>query len=197
MAHEGYFFRSRRGLPPELVEAQARVEALARGYGLDFCEIVFEMCDYDEINMIAAYGGFPTRYPHWRWGMDFLQMRKGYEYGLQKIYEMVINTVPSYAYLLDNNTFMDQKLVMAHVTGHVDFFTNSSWFRHTNRKMLDQMANHAARVRRHIDAQGCRTSSDSSTPACPSRTTLIPTCTTFAGPEPIASAQGIPASHGV
>ena len=121
MAHEGYFFRSRRGLPPELAEAQVRIEALARGYGLDFCEIVFEMCDYDEINMIAAYGGFPTRYPHWRWGMDFLQMRKGYEYGLQKIYEMVINTVPSYAYLLDNNTFMDQKLVMAHVTGMSTF----------------------------------------------------------------------------
>jgi len=157
MANEGYFFRSRRGLPAELAEAQLRVEELARGYGLEFCEIIFEMCDYDEINMIASYGGFPTRYPHWRWGMDFLQMRKGYEYGLQKIYEMVINTVPSYAYLLDNNTFMDQKLVMAHVMGHVDFFTNSSWFQHTNRKMLDQMANHAARVRRHIDAQGVST----------------------------------------
>jgi len=43
MAHEGYFFRSRRGLPPELVEAQVRVEAIAKGYGLDFCEIVFEI----------------------------------------------------------------------------------------------------------------------------------------------------------
>ncbi len=154
MAHEGYFFRSRRGLPSELVEAQQQISAVARGYGLDFCEIVFEMCDYDEINMIAAYGGFPTRYPHWRFGMDYLQMQKGYEYGLQKIYEMVINTVPSYAYLLDNNTFMDQKLVMAHVMGHVDFFTNSAWFAHTNRKMLDQMANHASRVRRIIDRMG-------------------------------------------
>ena len=154
MANDGHFFRSRRGLPSELVAAQQWIEGIARGYGLDFCDIVFEMCDYDEINMIAAYGGFPTRYPHWRWGMDFLQMSKGYEYGLQKIYEMVINTVPSYAYLLDNNTYMDQKLVMAHVTGHVDFFTNNAWFKGTNRKMLDQMANHAARVRRHIDRHG-------------------------------------------
>lgn len=157
MSDAAPFFRSRRGLPPELADAQVRVEAIARGYGLDFCEIVFEMCDYDEINMIASYGGFPTRYPHWRWGMDYLQMQKSYEYGLQMIYEMVINTVPSYAYLLDNNTFMDQKLVMAHVTGHVDFFTNNAWFAHTNRKMLDQMANHGARVRRHIDRQGVST----------------------------------------
>jgi stage V sporulation protein R len=154
MAHEGFFFRSRRGLPQELVEAQERIEELATGYGLKFIEIVYEMCDYDEINMIASYGGFPTRYPHWRFGMEYLQMQKGYEYGLQKIYEMVINTVPSYAYLLDNNMMVDQKLVMAHVCGHVDFFTNNSWFQHTNRKMLDQMANHASRVRRYIDRHG-------------------------------------------
>jgi stage V sporulation protein R len=150
-------FRSRRGLPPELVEAQEYIQKLGRSYGLDFCPIIFEMCDYDEINMIASYGGFPTRYPHWRFGMEYLQMQKGYEYGLQKIYEMVINTNPSYAYLLDNNTMVDQKLVMAHVLGHVDFFTNNAWFAHTNRKMLDQMANHAARVRRYIDRHGADT----------------------------------------
>jgi len=154
MAHDAYFFRSRRGLPQELVEAQQWIEGIARGHGLQFCETVFEMCDWEEINMLAAYGGFPTRYPHWRWGMDYIQMDKSYEYGLQKIYEMVINTQPAYAYLLDNNTLMDQKLVMAHVYGHVDFFTNNAWFQHTNRKMLDQMANHATRVRRHIDNEG-------------------------------------------
>jgi stage V sporulation protein R len=151
---EGWFFRTRKGLPTELRELQLRVEELARAEGLDFCPIIYEVCDYDEINMIASYGGFPVRYPHWRFGMDYLQMQKGYEYGLQKIYEMVINTNPSYAYLLDNNTMMDQKLVMAHVCGHVDFFTHNAWFRHTNRKMLDQMANHAARVRRLVDRIG-------------------------------------------
>ncbi len=154
MADEAWFFRTRRGLPPELRDAQAHIEAVARSYGLRFCETVFEMCDWEEINMLAAYGGFPVRYPHWRWGMDYIQMDKSYEYGLQKIYEMVINTRPAYAYLLDNNTLMDQKLVMAHVYGHVDFFTNNAWFAGTNRRMLDQMANHATRVRRHAEAQG-------------------------------------------
>ncbi len=154
MAEQGWFFRVRRGLPPELREAQAWIEGIARGYGLDFFDTIFEMCTYDEINMIASYGGFPTRYPHWRFGMEYLRMQKGYEYGLHKIYEMVINTDPAYAYLLDNNTFMDQKLVMAHVFGHVDFFKNNLWFANTNRKMLDQMANHAARVRRYIDRHG-------------------------------------------
>ena len=130
------------------------IEELARGYGLDFFETIFEMCTYEEINMIASYGGFPTRYPHWRFGMEYLQMQKSYEYGLSKIYEMVINTDPSYAYLMDCNLMVDQKLVMAHVFGHVDFFKNNAWFAHTNRKMLDEMANHATRIRRIIDRHG-------------------------------------------
>ena len=146
--------RAPRSLPSKLEDQRQRILAIAKRHGLDIFETVFEMCDYDEINMIAAYGGFPVRYPHWRWGMEYQQMAKGYEYGLQKIYELVINTNPSYAYLLDNNAFVDQKLVMAHVFGHVDFFKNNCWFQHTNRKMLDQMANHAQRVRRIADRVG-------------------------------------------
>jgi stage V sporulation protein R len=148
------FLREGRQLPPDLEEERQRIAEVARGYGLDFFETIFEMCSYEEINMIAAYEGFPQRYPHWRWGMEFIRMQKGYEYGLQKIYEMVINTDPSYAYLMDCNLKVDQKLVMAHVFGHVDFFKNNDWFKHTNRKMLDQMATHAAQVRRAMDRHG-------------------------------------------
>ena len=134
------FLREGRALDNELVEAREYIKGLAEGYGLDFFEVIYEMVTYEEMNMLAAYGGFPTRYPHWRWGMEYLQMQKSYEYGLSKIYEMVINTDPSYAYLLDNNLVVDQKLVMAHVYGHVDFFKNNLWFAPTNRRMLDQMA---------------------------------------------------------
>ncbi len=148
------FLRDGRGLPSNLEEERIRIEGLARSYGLDFFETIFEMCTYEEINMLAAYGGFPTRYPHWRFGMDFLETNKSYEYGLSKIYEMVINTDPAYAYLMDCNLDVDQKLVMAHVFGHVDFFKNNAWFRHTNRKMLDQMANHATRVRNFMARHG-------------------------------------------
>ena len=43
---------------------------------------------------------------------------------------------------------------MAHVYAHCDFFRNNIWFQHTNRKMIDVMANHATRVRRYIDRYG-------------------------------------------
>ena len=141
-------------LPPRLLDIKKEIEGYARGFGLDFYETIFEVLGYDEINMVAAYGGFPNRYPHWRFGMEYEQLSKGYEYGLSKIYEMVINNNPSYAYLLESNMDVDQKLVMAHVYGHVDFFKNNFSFRHTNRKMMDEMANHATRVRRIIDKVG-------------------------------------------
>lgn len=143
-----------RQLPPQIRAAQDEIEERARTYGLDFFPTIFEVVDYEEMSMLAAFGGFPLRYPHWRFGAEFEELTKGYAYGLQKIYEMVINTDPCYAYLLEANAFLDQKLVIAHVYGHCDFFKNNAWFSHTNRKMLDQMANHAARVNRYCDRYG-------------------------------------------
>ena len=141
-------------LPVELRREQERIEKIAREMGLTFFRVIFEMVDWREMNALAAYGGFPTRYPHWRWGMEYAELAKSYEYGLHKIYEMVINNDPTYAYLLEGNALVDQKLVMAHVYGHADFFVNNVYFAHTNRKMIDAMANHATRVRRHQESRG-------------------------------------------
>jgi len=141
-------------LPAQLERIREAIEAAARSYGLDFFETHFEVLDYDQINEIAAFGGFPSRYPHWRFGMEYESLKKGYAYGLQKIYEMVINNDPCYAYLLECNEIVDQKLVMAHVYAHCDFFKNNFWFSKTNRKMIDEMANHSAHVRRYAEKWG-------------------------------------------
>src|SRR5512136_2075644 len=141
-------------LPPELSAIEAEVQAYAREYGLDFFDTVFELLDYQQINEVASYDGFPNRYPHWRFGMEYWRMSKSYSYGLHRIYEMVINNNPSYAYLLTSNKTVDQKTVMAHVYGHVDFFKNNMWFAHTNRKMMNEMANHGTRIRRYVDRFG-------------------------------------------
>jgi stage V sporulation protein R len=141
-------------LSPELLEHMQRIKAKAIEYGLDFYEVVFEVLPFDTMNQIASYGGFPTRYPHWRWGMEYDKLSKRDAYGLGRIYEMVINNDPCYAYLQESNNVTDQKLVMAHVYGHADFFKNNFWFSRTERKMMDQMANHATRVRRHIERHG-------------------------------------------
>src|SRR4051794_24276350 len=141
-------------LPPHLRTLKEEIEGHARGYGLDFYETIFEVIDAEDLNEIAAYGGFPTRYPHWSFGMSYEELKKGYDYGLSKIYEMVINNDPCYAYLMRSNHVVDQKLVMAHVYGHCDFFKNNAFFAHTSRKMMDEMANHGARIRSYAEKHG-------------------------------------------
>jgi len=167
-------FALKTALPAYLAREQERIEKIAAAEGLDFFPTVYEILTYDQMNEIAAYSGFPNRYPHWRYGMEYERLAKSYEYGLSKIYEMVINNNPSYAYLLEGNSLTDQKLVMAHVCGHVDFFKNNFCFRSTdldtggrttdpsnrpknydpNRRWIDKMANHGSRVRRHVARHG-------------------------------------------
>jgi len=167
-------FALKTRLPRYLRVEQERVQEVARGFGLDFFPTIFEMTTYDQMNELASYGGFPTRYPHWRFGMDYERLSKSSEYGLSRIYEMVINNNPSYAYLLEGNSLTDQRLVMAHVLGHVDFFKNNFCFRATdldtlgktidptrreehydpNRRWIDKFGNHGSRVSRHIQKQG-------------------------------------------
>jgi len=141
-------------LTPELQKANEEIKAYAKAYGLDFFETIFEVIDYKQVNEIAALGGFPTRYPHWRFGMEYDRLAKSYQFGLHKIYEMVINNDPCYAYLMRSNSIVDQKLVMAHVYAHCDFFKCNMYFQKTNRKMIDEMANHASRIRGYMDKYG-------------------------------------------
>ena len=163
-------FALKTRLPGYLRTEQERIEKAARDYGLDFFPTVFEMASYDQMNELASFSGFPTRYPHWRFGMEYERLSKSSEYGLSRIYEMVINNNPSYAYLLEGNSLTDQRLVMGHVLGHVDFFKNNFAFRATDeekegqvidaapkgagysptRRWVDRFANHGSRVSRHI-----------------------------------------------
>ena len=92
------------------------------------------------MNRIAAYGGFPVRYPSWRFGMDYERLDKGHQWGLSKIYELVVNTNPSYAFLMEQNDLLQNKVVVAHVLGHTDFFKNNVYFRHTSGNMIDKVS---------------------------------------------------------
>ena len=146
--------RLKSDLPAALKYMAVIIESAARDAGLDFFEVVFELLDAKDVNGVAAYGGFPVRYPSWRFGMEYERLEKGRHWGLSKIYELVINNDPIYAYLVRSNSLLEQKLVMAHVYGHADFFKHNLWFAPTDRKMLDTMGNHSVRLRRYIDAIG-------------------------------------------
>ncbi len=128
-----------------LEEAIERIVEKAKGFGLDFFEMRYEICPADIIYTFGAYA-MPTRFSHWSFGKSFHQMKTQYDYGMSKIYELVINSDPCYAFLLDTNSLLHNKLIASHVLAHCDFFKNNWRFRETNRKMVATMAAFANRV---------------------------------------------------
>jgi stage V sporulation protein R len=114
-------------------------------FGLDPYPTRFEIVPSSVMYEIGSYA-LPGRYSHWSFGKAYHKMKTMYDLGLSKIYEVVINSNPSYAFLLDTNSLLQNKLVIAHVLGHVDFFKHNAWFGPTNRRMLDDAQTHATRI---------------------------------------------------
>lgn len=140
----------------ELRRWAERLRERALAEGLSFPPVLFEEVGPEEMAMLAAYGGFPRRYPHWRFGSEYLRYRETYRYGLGRIYELVVNTHPVRAYLLRGNTLLAQKLVMAHVYAHADFFQNNLAFKPIPKDMHEDMAHHAAFVEKAMERHGAR-----------------------------------------
>lgn len=136
----------------ELAILEKEIEKIycqAKKFGLDFFDMRFELCPPEIIYTFGAYGGIPTRFSHWSFGKAFHRMKTQYDYNLSRIYELVINSDPCYAFLLEGNSLIQNKLVIAHVFAHCDFFKNNIHFKDTPRDMLERMANYAERIREY------------------------------------------------
>ncbi len=112
----------------QLEEPVREAGKLARKLGLDPYPVNYWVVDYDEMNQLIAYSGFQTRYPHWRWGMQYDRQQKQDQFGMGKAFEIVNNDNPSHAFLQQSNALPDQKAVITHVEAHADFFANNEWF---------------------------------------------------------------------
>ncbi|MUK88272.1 stage V sporulation protein R [Ornithinibacillus sp. L9] len=129
----------------ELTKAIDEITEIASGFGLDFYPMRYEICPADIIYTFGAYG-MPTRFSHWSFGKQFHKMKLQYDLGLSQIYELVINSDPCYAFLLDSNTLIQNKLIIAHVLAHCDFFKNNVRFSNTRRDMVESMTATAERI---------------------------------------------------
>jgi stage V sporulation protein R len=132
------------------------LETLAREQGLDFFMTSFEVVPQDIMTEIAAYG-LPTRARHWSYGKVYQSQRLYGTMGLSKIYEIVLNSDPCLAFLLDTNPEVANLLVAAHVFGHVDFFKNNVSFADSNRQMINDAVSHALRIDAYIERHGLET----------------------------------------
>ncbi|CAH0239784.1 SpoVR family protein [Peribacillus sp. NPDC101481] len=128
--------------------AISEITEIATGFGLDFYPMRYEICPSEIIYTFGAYG-MPTRFSHWSFGKQFHKMKLQYDFGLSKIYELVINSDPCYAFLLDSNSLVQNKLIVAHVLAHCDFFKNNIRFNNTKRDMVESMSATAERIREY------------------------------------------------
>lgn len=124
------------------------ITEIAKGFGLDFYPMRYEICPAEIIYTFGSYG-MPTRFSHWSFGKQFHKMKLHYDLGLSKIYELVINSNPCYAFLLNTNSLIQNKLIVAHVLAHCDFFKNNVRFSNTKRDMVESMAATADRIKKY------------------------------------------------
>jgi len=87
----------------------------AQRLGLDTYPTQYELITADQMIDLCSTVGMPVHYAHWSFGKQLLSQERGYRKGLSGLaYEIVINTDPSLAYLMETNTLALQVLVMAH-----------------------------------------------------------------------------------
>src|SRR5438874_4614562 len=141
----------------ELEKAVDQIWEIATArFGLDPFPVRFEIVPASVMYEVGSYA-LPGRYSHWTFGKAYHRMKMMYDFGLSKIYEVVINSNPSYAFLLETNSPTQNKLVIAHVLGHVDFFKHNAYFSRTNRRMVETVSTHSGRMSEHEFRYGRKT----------------------------------------
>src|ERR671915_1605811 len=137
----------------DLEDWNNRILEVVHRFGLDPYPQEFEICDYEDMLSYMVYSGMPSHYSHWSYGKSFEKLKTLYEYGVSGLpYEMVINSNPSIAYLMRDNTLALQVLTIAHVYGHNDFFKNNFTFGTTRAEYtIETFKSHANRVRHYVE----------------------------------------------
>ncbi len=116
----------------EMLEACEReIGAVAKRFQLDTYPNQIEVISSEQMLDACASSGLPVNYHHWSFGKQFINLERGYRRGHMGLaYEIVINSSPCIAYLMDENSATMQALVIAHASfGHNSFFKNNYLFR--------------------------------------------------------------------
>ena len=115
----------------ELIEAYDReIARVARDFGLDTYQNQIEIITSEQMMDGYASSGMPLNYSHWSYGKQFVHTQENYQRGKMGLaYEIVINSDPCIAYLMEENSMMMQALVIAHACyGHNSFFKGNYLF---------------------------------------------------------------------
>ena len=115
----------------ELIEQyHAVIRQTAARFGLDTYPNQLEIITAEQMMDAYASVGMPVIYRHWSYGKEFISTEKNYRRGQMGLaYEIVINSDPCIAYLMEENSLAMQALVIAHAAyGHNSFFKGNYLF---------------------------------------------------------------------
>lgn len=136
-----------------LNDADALIREIVVEMGLEVMPQEFDVVPAQKMLEIMAYR-LPVNFSHWSFGRDYEIERTKFEHGYAVPYEVVFNSDPCRAYLMDTNPFVIQVLVMAHVYAHNDFMKNSLQFSGSRRDMITSASEAAARFRSYEEDYG-------------------------------------------
>ena len=107
------------------------IARIAGEFGLDTYPNQIEIITAEQMLDAYASSGLPLGYNHWSYGKHFLASERGYQRGQMGLaYEIVINSNPCIAYLMEENTMPMQALTIAHACyGHNSFFKGNYLFK--------------------------------------------------------------------
>ena len=113
-----------------LEQYEAEIDRIAKAFRLDIYPNQIEVITAEQMMDAYASIGMPINYTHWSFGKKFIQTEQQYRRGHMGLaYEIVINSNPCIAYLMEENTITMQALVMAHACyGHNSFFKGNYLF---------------------------------------------------------------------
>lgn len=114
-----------------LADYEREIDRVAKLYKLDTYPNQIELITAEQMMDAYASVGMPINYTHWSFGKKFIQTEQNYRRGQMGLaYEIVINSDPCIAYLMEENTITMQALVMAHACyGHNSFFKGNYLFK--------------------------------------------------------------------
>lgn len=137
----------------DLQRFDERCQEKAEKLGLKLPQVLFHLVQAEEMYDIHARH-LPGRYSHYQFGRLYQQQKADYDRGRGRIYELVVNTEPVHAYLLDGNGLIAQLLVIAHVYGHAAVFENNAYFGPADKNILARVRANAERIEGYINEYG-------------------------------------------
>jgi len=138
----------------DLQAIDERCRAIAAGeLGFDVPDVVYHLARPEEVYFAAA-NGLPARYSSARWGAQFDEAYGRYRRGQDRIYELIFNTRPVHAFLMEGNSLVAQTLVIAHCLGHGYVFENNAWLGAVDRDIMSRVVSAAERIADYMGAHG-------------------------------------------